>query len=185
MSAPDGRDAGGAGAPEDGAGTGERGAGGEDPGAGGGEQGAHPDPGGGVAARVPVVAAVIRRDGRYLLGRRPEAKRHGGLWEFPGGKLHDGEDVAAAVRRELREELELECRGTGALLWSARDPGSPFVIDFVEVEAGGRPRPLEHSEVGWFTLDELGPMALAPTDAAFVAHLAAHGHGGSGDPSAP
>lgn len=132
-----------------------------------------PDAGreGGARSPVPVVAAVIRSEGRYLVGRRPRAKRHGGLWEFPGGKLHEGEDRAEAVRRELAEELGMEGRAAGAPLWSARDPGSPFVIDFVEVEARGEPRPLEHSEVGWFTLEELRTMPLAPTDAAFVAFL--------------
>jgi 8-oxo-dGTP diphosphatase len=41
---------------------------------------------------IPVIAAIIRRGERYLVGRRPDGKRHGGLWEFPGGKLMDGED---------------------------------------------------------------------------------------------
>lgn len=117
---------------------------------------------------VPVVAAVVRHGDRYLLGRRPDEKRHGGLWEFPGGKLLDGEDGAEAVRRELDEELGLACRTVGATVWSARDSGSPFVIHFVEVEAEGRPEAREHTEVGWFTLAELREMSLAPTDAAFV-----------------
>jgi mutator protein MutT len=117
---------------------------------------------------IPVVAAVVRHGDRYLLGRRPEEKRHGGLWEFPGGKLHDGEDAAKAVRRELDEELGLACRTIGTTLWSARDPDSPFVIRFVEAEVEGRPEAREHSQVGWFTLEELEGMALAPTDAAFV-----------------
>jgi 8-oxo-dGTP pyrophosphatase MutT (NUDIX family) len=124
---------------------------------------------------IPVVAAVIRRNGRYLVGRRPEAKRHGGLWEFPGGKLHPEEDPGAAVRRELREELDLVCGRVGDPIWSARDPGSPFVIDFLRVEADGEPVAHEHQEVGWFTMDELREMELAPTDAAFVAFLVDHG----------
>ena len=40
---------------------------------------------------VAVVAAIIQRDGRFLVGRRPAHKRHGGLWEFPGGKVDEGE----------------------------------------------------------------------------------------------
>src|SRR5690606_12591965 len=43
------------------------------------------------AAGIHVIAAVIEREGRYLLARRPSHKRHGGLWEFPGGKLDEGE----------------------------------------------------------------------------------------------
>ena len=114
------------------------------------------------------MAAVIRRDERLLVGQRPEHKRHGGLWEFPGGKLHDGESLLDAAQRELREELCLDVRGGGAEVFSAHDPGSPFVIRFVELEVHGDPEPLEHSQVGWFTPAELEDMPLAPSDAAFV-----------------
>jgi 8-oxo-dGTP pyrophosphatase MutT (NUDIX family) len=48
-----------------------------------------------------VVAAVIERDGRLLVCQRPAHKRHGGLWEFPGGKCDPGESDAEAARREL------------------------------------------------------------------------------------
>lgn len=118
-----------------------------------------------------VVAAVVERDGRYLVARRPEHKRHGGLWEFPGGKVQDGEDMAAAVRRELLEELELETRWVGNVLGSETDEGSPFVIHFVATEIAGTVRPAEHSEVGWFTLEEMGALAMAPGDARFVKRL--------------
>jgi 8-oxo-dGTP diphosphatase len=117
---------------------------------------------------VPVIAAVIHRDGRYLLGRRPEEKRHGGLWEFPGGKLHEGEALASAANRELGEELAMRAVSVGALLFSASDGDSPFVVHFVEVEAEGEPAALEHSEVGWFTPAELAALPLAPADARFV-----------------
>ena len=53
---------------------------------------------------VRVVAAVIERGGRWLVGRRPIGKRHGGLWEFPGGKVNDGEttlDAAILLERLL------------------------------------------------------------------------------------
>jgi len=117
---------------------------------------------------VPVIAAVIRRDGRYLLARRPEEKRHGGLWEFPGGKLLEGEALASAADRELEEELTMRAVSVGALLFSASDGDSHFVIHFVEVEAEGEPVALEHSEVGWFTSAELAELPLAPADARFV-----------------
>lgn len=120
---------------------------------------------------VPVVAAVIEREGRYLLGRRPGHKRHGDLWEFPGGKMHHGEDYLAAARRELREELELSAQSLGRLLFTAEDSGSAFVIHFVEVEVAGEPDAREHTAVGWFTPPELLAMPLAPSDARFVRHL--------------
>ena len=128
---------------------------------------------GGRTPSVPVVAAVIHRDGRYLLGLRPGHKRHGGLWEFPGGKLDPGETLVDAAARELDEELGVSCTGGGRRIWASADPGSPYVIEFVEIIIEGEPRALEHDTVGWFTPDELRNMPLAPSDRAFVAFLAA------------
>lgn len=125
-----------------------------------------------------VVAAVIERDGRYLLGRRPEEKRHGGLWEFPGGKLDQGEDAEGAARRELAEELALRVVSVGPVLHSVIDPAAPFVIHFHPVRAVGDPAPLEHEEVGWFRVEEMRGLGLAPADGHFVAWL-------SGRSSAP
>ena len=127
---------------------------------------------------VPVVAAVICRDGRYLLGRRPPNKRHGDLWEFPGGKVKAGESRLDAVRRELREELGLHVATLGELLFSIRDPGAPFVIEFVEADASGEPQAHEHTRVGWFAAGELARLALAPADALFAQRLL----GEAGDP---
>lgn len=121
---------------------------------------------------VRVVAAVLRREGRYLLGLRPQRKRHGGLWEFPGGKVDPGESTLEAARRELAEELELEVASVGELILSVADGRSPFVIDFVETVAVGSPSALEHDELGWFTVDEMLEMRLAPADAHFAEHLA-------------
>jgi mutator protein MutT len=114
------------------------------------------------------VAAVLRRGTAYLLGRRPEHKRHGGLWEFPGGKIHAGEDDLAAARRELAEELGLRVTAIGGILYIAADPGSAFEIRFVEVYAEGEPEAMEHSEIRWADAAELLRMELAPADARFV-----------------
>lgn len=57
--------------------------------------------------RILVVAAVIERDGRILIGQRKRDDRHGLKWEFPGGKVEPGERPKAALARELREELSI------------------------------------------------------------------------------
>lgn len=119
-----------------------------------------------------VAAVVVDHEGRYLLGRRPAQKRHGGLWEFPGGKMLEGESYLEAARRELDEELALTATGGGVELFSASDPGSPFVIHFVEIQVEGAAVPSEHPQIGWFEADRLREMALAPSDADFVDWLA-------------
>ena len=120
-----------------------------------------------------MVAAVIRRDDRYLVGRRPPEKRHGGLWEFPGGKVLEDESRLEAARRELDEELGLEVVALGRLLLSVADEGSAFLIEFFETTATGTPEAREHTEVGWFTVAELGSLELAPADARLVRELRA------------
>ncbi len=55
-----------------------------------------------------VTAGIIRNKSTVLLTRRPDGSRHAGKWEFPGGKLEDGESPVECLRRELLEELDLK-----------------------------------------------------------------------------
>ncbi len=120
---------------------------------------------------IHVLAAVIERDGKVLLCRRPQHKRHGGLWEFPGGKLHAGETHAEAAQRELEEELAIQAVSVGAVRFSRQDPGSVFIIDFVDVLAEGDPAPTEHAAVEWVTKQNLLKYPMPPTDRAFAEHV--------------
>jgi mutator protein MutT len=120
---------------------------------------------------IPVLAAVVSRNGSVLIARRPQHKRHGGLWEFPGGKIRAGETLVEAARRELNEELGMFVTSVGHILFEQQDPGSPFLIRFVEVDAEGEAAPSEHDAVAWVTPAELSQYALAPTDSAFAATL--------------
>jgi mutator protein MutT len=118
---------------------------------------------------IPVVAAVVRRGDRYLVCRRAFGKRHGGLWEFPGGKVHDGETLGEAIRRELREELGMAALDVAAEpRFSAPDPASSFVIFFLDTETRGEPVAHEHEAVGWYGVGDLAQLPLAPSDLRFV-----------------
>ena len=59
-------------------------------------------------ALLVVAAALIAADGQVLLQQRPAGRQHGGLWDFPGGKVEPGEGPRAALVRELHEELGIE-----------------------------------------------------------------------------
>lgn len=118
-----------------------------------------------------VLAAVVQRDDRYLICQRPPHKRHGSLWEFPGGKLEPNETHEGAARRELAEELDVEVLNVGRVLLSVADPGSQFVIEFVPVAIEGQPRCIEHSALQWASLAELPTFDLAPSDRRFVDFL--------------
>lgn len=113
---------------------------------------------------VRVLAAVIHRDGRYLLALRPVGKRHAGRWEFPGGKVEAGESDHHAMARELREELDVALVSLGRELCTRRDGDSVFEIVFVDVHIAGEPRALEHVALAWVAPHELSRYPLAPSD---------------------
>jgi mutator protein MutT len=115
-----------------------------------------------------VVAAVVRRADTMLICLRPAHKRHGGLWEFPGGKCEPGESDADAITRELHEELGVRVVRTYDALATFSDPGSPFEIVFLPVDIDGEPACLEHDALRWGTAAELRALPLAPSDRRFV-----------------
>lgn len=120
---------------------------------------------------IRVLAAVIEQNSAWLLGKRPQDKRHGGLWEFPGGKLEPRETASQAAQRELKKEMALTVISVGECLFTAQDPGSPYLIEFIEVSVTGDPRNLEHEAIGWFGLGEMATLELAPSDRRFFEFL--------------
>jgi mutator protein MutT len=125
--------------------------------------------------RIRVIAAVIERQGRVLICERPRQKRHGGLWEFPGGKIESAETDLEAARRELHEELAVNVTEIGEVLYAVEDPGSHFVIEFFRVSIEGDPQALEHSRIEWVDEQSLLEYALAPSDRRYVQHRLANG----------
>ena len=117
---------------------------------------------------VRVIAAVISRGDDLLVCQRPLEKRHGGLWEFPGGKCEPGESDADAARRELREELGVEVIEVGDEELVIADPDSPFLIVFVAVRIAGDPTCHEHIALRWGRPSELADLPLAPSDRRYI-----------------
>jgi A/G-specific adenine glycosylase len=109
-----------------------------------------------------VVAAVLDRNGRYLVGRRPAHGLLGGLWEFPGGKVQPGESLAAALRREVREELGTRV-AVGAELGRVEHGYTHYSVTLHGLACrltGPQPQALHHSALRWVTRSELDRLAL-------------------------
>lgn len=124
-----------------------------------------------MSTPIRVVAAVIRRKDTLLVCQRPLHKRHGGLWEFPGGKCEPGESDAEAIRRELMEELGVEAVAVGEVQLETADPDSPYVIAFLSVSIAGELNSTEHTELAWTTLPALRRLPLAPSDQRYVEYI--------------
>ncbi|MDH3597438.1 MAG: (deoxy)nucleoside triphosphate pyrophosphohydrolase [Rhodospirillales bacterium] len=129
------------------------------------------------AKPVVLVAAValVDTDGRVLIARRPEGKPMAGLWEFPGGKVRDGEVPEQALVRELREELGIDTRDSClAPLAFASHAYADFHLLmplYVCRVWRGTVSPLEGQELAWVRPPRLADYPMPPADVPLVALL--------------
>lgn len=133
-----------------------------------------PGPVSNLSEPIPVVAAVVVRDGRALLCQRRDGPHLPRMWEFPGGKVRPGETPRAALARELHEELGVPAR-VGNLLAEVRHtyPDKRVWLRFYSAELQGDPRPLVHRQLRWIPAGELEAYSVPPANAPVVAALAA------------
>jgi 8-oxo-dGTP diphosphatase len=124
---------------------------------------------------IVVAAAVIRREGKILVARRAPGKKHAGLWEFPGGKLEEGETPEQGLAREIREELGVEV-AVGRELARATHAYDFGVIELITFEcavASGRVHAsTDHDKLDWVEPARLLDYDLAPADAAIARAIA-------------
>jgi 8-oxo-dGTP diphosphatase len=120
-----------------------------------------------------VTAAVIERDGRYLVTRRQEGTHLAGVWEFPGGKCEAGETLPECMARELREELGVDATVGAEIFTTAHDYGDRRVeLHFLQCDCLGTPSPQLGQEMRWVTGRELKTLEFPPADAELIALLA-------------
>ncbi|MFT6463633.1 8-oxo-dGTP diphosphatase MutT [Halopseudomonas sp.] len=113
--------------------------------------------------RIHVMAAVIRRaDRSILIAKRPETAHQGGLWEFPGGKLEEGEPRLAGLVRELQEELGIRITNARPLIDIRHDyPDKSIRLDVWSVSAfSGEAHGAEGQQVRWVAPQDLGQYAF-------------------------
>lgn len=133
-----------------------------------------------------VAGALFDGFGRVLMHRRPMAKKHGGLWEFPGGKVDSGESAIAALCRELTEELGIAIdsqaltRAAFATCGPARGEAAATVILLYTCQRWtGEPRAIESDNdpdaLAWCSASECAALAMPPLDRDLLASLIAAG----------
>ncbi len=121
-----------------------------------------------------VTAAVIERDGRILCARRRPGLVAEGLWEFPGGKLEDGEDPRRGLERELEEELGVEAHA-GEFLCAVPFAGSTASFELVVYRAellSDDFHLTDHDEVRWLAPEEMEESRFSKPDRPVVRMLA-------------
>ena len=122
-----------------------------------------------------VCVALIDADGRVLITKRPKGKAMAGLWEFPGGKVGDGELPEEALVRELDEELGIDITESClAPLSFASHTYADFhllIVLFVCRVWKGIPEPREGQEIRWVRPMRLGDYAMPPADINLVSML--------------
>ena len=117
------------------------------------------------APTIVVTAAVIERDGMFLVTRRPRGVHLEGCWEFPGGKCETGEAFSSCLSREIQEELGTAIR-VGREIFSIAHPYPDRVIElhFFACELAGEPTPILGQEMRWVPREDLALLEFPAAD---------------------
>ncbi len=122
-----------------------------------------------------VAVALVDIDGRVLMAQRPEGKSMAGLWEFPGGKVHDGETPEAALIRELKEELDIDvtesCLAPFTFASHEYDDFHLLMPLYVCRRWEGTVRPLEGQTLKWVRPVHMADLPMPAADVPLVAML--------------
>ena len=121
---------------------------------------------------IAVVAAVIERDDCFLVTRRPQGVHLAGMWEFPGGKIAPGESHAAALEREIDEELGAPI-DVGALILTVTHAyeDADVTLHFYACKLRGTPASRLGQEIQWVARKELAHLAFPAADADLIKQL--------------
>lgn len=125
----------------------------------------------------PVVAlALFDNGGQILLQQRPAGKHHAGCWEFPGGKVENGEKPRDSLVREIAEELAIAIDpGQLCAAFFAEEADENHIVLFLYTshQRVGQPEGCDGQAWGWFSLEQAARLALAPMDQVLLAQIAA------------
>lgn len=121
---------------------------------------------------IVVVAAVIERDGSFLLTLRPDGTHLAGHWEFPGGKVHHSESHAEALRREIFEELDAVAH-VGEMVHTVTHayPDKTVELFFYRCDLRGEAKPMIGQQMRWVARHELAALPLPDADRDLISQL--------------
>ena len=121
---------------------------------------------------IVVVAAIIERDNAFLLTLRPDGTHLAGHWEFPGGKVHDHETHADALRREIVEELDaVVVVGDLAHTVTHAYPDKVVQLFFYRCDLMGEPKPMMGQEMRWIGKAQLKALPFPEADRELITLL--------------
>jgi 8-oxo-dGTP diphosphatase len=124
------------------------------------------------AERIVVVAAVIEREGRFLVSKRLAGTHLAGFWEFPGGKVDAEETREAALAREIAEELGCRIVSMREVFHTSHPyPDRVVELHFYRGELVGSPQPMLGQEIRWIDRAELATLEFPPADNQLIAAL--------------
>jgi 8-oxo-dGTP diphosphatase len=134
------------------------------------------------APRIVVTAAVIERDGAFLVTRRPRGVHLEGYWEFPGGKCEANESHAVCLEREIREELDAGVRIEREIYSvSHAYPDRVVELHFLACRLTAEPRAVLGQEMRWARREELAGLEFPPADEELIRLLAENATSASSD----
>lgn len=116
--------------------------------------------------RIHVTGAVLVRNGRVLTAQRGIGKAQEGMWEFPGGKIEEGESPKASLARELKEELLCDATVGDFITLTEHEYEFGIVVlsTYFCTLNGTEPTLTEHQEIRWLRPEELSELTWAPAD---------------------
>lgn len=115
---------------------------------------------------IDVTAAIVERDGKFLIARRAKGKHMGNKWEFPGGRIEDGESPEQCLQRELQEELGIAAIIKDFVAESVFDYGNKIVrlLGYKAEYISGDFKLTAHSEIKWVKIDEFNDFEFCVAD---------------------
>lgn len=124
--------------------------------------------------KIVGTAIIVDEEGKILIGQRPEGKALPGLWEFPGGKLEEGETIEQCIIREIYEELNVKCLVGDFLLTVSKEyEHGDFqlmvylakIVDIQNLKAN------VHQKLLWVTPKEMDNYEFPPADVEIISYL--------------